>query len=386
MIRVYKKLILPKGFIASGLHCGIKRKKPDLALFYSTVAAKAACKFTTNKIQAAPLLVCKEHLKKAKLFQAIIVNSGNANCFTGKIGIKDAQETTLATAKALGIKKESVLVASTGIIGRRLSVQKIKNAVGQLVGKLSPSRINKAKLAIMTTDTFSKEITLKIRIGKKVVTISGIAKGAGMIAPNMASPEHIRRATMLCFIFTDAYITQRALTQALDKAVDNSFNCITIDGCMSTNDSIIVLANAKAKNDLIDSHKHYGLFLEGLNKVCLELAKMLVKDAEGGTKFIKVEVNQAKSPKDARLAALAIANSNLFKTAVYGENPNFGRIVAAVGASGARVAEDKIKIKVSPLHHKEIDVYVSLGLGRGEATVYTSDLTEEYVKINAEYN
>jgi glutamate N-acetyltransferase/amino-acid N-acetyltransferase len=388
MFETFKKAILPKGFRASGLACGLKKSgKLDLALFYSEVPAKAACLFTANKIQAAPLKVDKKYLKSNKFFKALIANSGNANCFTGIAGLKDAEAMSLLTAKALGIKKEAVLVASTGIIGRRLDLGRIKNAVPALAGLLSKPGIDKAKKAIMTTDTFAKEITVKFSLGNKLATICGIAKGAGMIAPNMVYPERSRGATMLVFLFTDANITQGALNKALKIAADNSFNCITVDGCMSTNDMVILLANAEAKNNLKDIGKSFGVFSKALNIVCLELAKMIVKDAEGATKFIQIRVEKAANAIEAKQAALAIANSNLFKTAMFASSKNvLGRVVAAVGASGVGLKEENLKIKYSPLKKKEVSVSISLNRGKASATVYTSDLSYEYVKINAEYN
>jgi len=377
---VFKKVILPLGFQANGLSAGLKKKnKPDLALFYSVVPAKAGCLFTRNKILAAPVIVCKKHLKNNRGFQAVIANSGSANCFTGKQGIKDAIDMAVAAGNALGIKKDAVLVASTGIIGKKLDVQKIKQAMPALVNGLTQPGIDKAKKAIMTTDTFSKEITVKFSLGGKVVTCCGIAKGAGMIAPDMA--------TMLCFIFTDAQITQGALNKALKSAVEKSFNCITVDGCMSTNDAVMVLANGMAGNKIINTGSSFSGFCSALNKVCLELAKMVIRDAEGATKFVHIKVAQAKSVKEAKAAALGIANSALFKTAMFASSPNIiGRIVAAVGASGIMVKEQGLRIKHSPLKNKEIEIEVSLGAGKCKSEIYTSDLSYEYVKINAEYN
>lgn len=378
-MKIYKKAILPSGFLASGISAGIKRSgKPDLALLYSEVPAKASCKFTANKVQAAPIKVNKEHLKKNRLYRAVIVNSGNANCFTGKQGLKDAQETARELASAIGVKKESVLVCSTGIIGRRLPLNKIKRAIPQLARELSVAGIHQAKKAILTTDVFTKEMSVKFNSGKGMVSICGIAKGAGMIAPDMA--------TMLVFILTDAAITQRALDKAMSICVDNSFNCITVDGCMSTNDTVIALANAASGSPAIDLDKNFRPFVAALSELCRELAKLLVRDAEGASKFIQIKVDKARNFSEAKRAALAIANSNLFKTAIYGENPNFGRIVSAVGASGVSFREEEIKIKVSPLEKKEIDVKVGLGRGKGSCTVYTCDLTPEYIKINAAYN
>lgn len=378
-MKLFKKAILPLAFKANGISCGLKKSgKLDLALVYSQMPARAACQFTTNKIQAAPIKINKRNLKNNRHFKAVIANSANANCFTGYQGIKDAGETTGFLARALGIRKRQVLVASTGIIGRRLEVQKIKKAIPGLINGLSKQGIAKVKKAILTTDTFSKGLTARFNMGNRTVTICGIAKGAGMIAPDLA--------TMLCFIFTDANITQSALNRALKLAVDNSFNCITVDGCMSTNDSVFVLANGAAKNSLIGPDKNSSLFFKALKIVCLELAKMIIRDAEGATKFIQINVKRAKSLQEAKTVALKVANSNLFKTAIYGQNPNFGRIVASAGASGVGIKEEGLKIKVSPLDKKQIKVDVSLNRGNYSAKVYTSDLTPEYIKINAEYN
>jgi glutamate N-acetyltransferase/amino-acid N-acetyltransferase len=373
------RAILPKGFQANGLACGLKKSgKLDLALIYSQFPALASAKFTTNSIIAAPLTVSKEHLKSAKRFQAILANSGNANCFTGKSGIKDAQATAGYLAGELKIGKSSVLVNSTGIIGKRLDVAKIKQGLRKLVLGLSGSGIHKAKLAIMTTDTFAKEVSIDLRIGNKPVHICGIAKGAGMIAPNMA--------TMLCFVMTDAAITQGALDKALGSAVDKSFNCISVDGCMSTNDTVLVLANAAAGNKVIAQGADLRHFSQALESLCLDLAKMVVTDAEGATKFIQIDVIQAKHIQEAKKIALSIANSVLFKTAVFGQNPNFGRIAAAVGASGFNIKEEQLKIKLGSLKGKQVKLTVSLSRGKAKCTVYTSDLTPEYVKINAQYN
>jgi glutamate N-acetyltransferase/amino-acid N-acetyltransferase len=378
-MKVSTKAVLPLAFKANAVSCGLKRSgKSDLALIYSTLPAKVHALFTSNTIKAAPISVNKNHLKRNKVFRAIIVNSGNANCFTGKSGILDAEKTAAVLAKHLKIKNTSVLVNSTGIIGKRLAVGKIIKAIASLTKGLSSQGLSKSAKAIMTTDTFAKMASVKFAIGEKTVTISGIAKGAGMIAPNMA--------TLLAFIVTDANIAQNALSLALRTAVDKSFNCITVDGCMSTNDTAAILANGASSNSLIKSGRAFKLFEQGLNAVCLQLAKMVVKDAEGATKFIEITVDQAKTARDAKTVALAIANSDLFKTAVYGENPNFGRISAAAGASGVKVSEKDLKVRVSSLKKKNVSVHVSLGKGKSKAVVYTSDLTPEYIKINAEYN
>ena len=378
-MKIYKKAILPCGFKASGVSCGIKKSgKLDLALLYSSLPAKGAGLFTVNKIPAAPVILCRDFLGRGGFFRAIIANSGNANCFNGKKGLEDSLNTASILAKGLGVKKENVLVASTGIIAKRLPLTKIKYALPELVRKLSCKGIKEASEAIMTTDTFSKGVTARVNIAGKPVTICGIAKGAGMISPDMA--------TLLVFILTDFDLSRASLRNALKEAVDNSFNCITVDGCMSTNDSVILLANGAASGKRPSGKEGLKLFSKALSLVCLELAKMIVKDAEGATKFIEIKVAGAKDFNQARRAALSIANSTLFKTALYGENPNFGRIAAAVGASGVNVSEKSLKIKMSSLRKKDITVNVALGAGKANAVVYTSDLTPEYIKINAEYN
>lgn len=377
---ICRKAVLPAGFFASGIASGIKKMpKLDAGLFFSDRPAKASCLFTANALPAAPLILCKQYLKDNKGFRGIIVNSGNANCFTGRQGIKDAEEISRHISSALGVEPGSVLVASTGIIGKKLPAEKIINAIPLLVQSLSRKGIDKAKRAIMTTDTFAKEITVKLNIGGKPISICGVAKGAGMIAPDMA--------TLLCFIFTDANISKNALDLSLKNAAAESFNCITVDGCMSTNDSIMLLANAAAGNILITQDKYFDMFCKGLNKVCIELAKMVVRDAEGATKFVQINVNQAKSFKEAKCIALNIANSVLFKTAMFASSRNVvGRIVAATGASGIEIREEDLRIKYSPLQKKDVFIDVFLKRGDKKATVYTSDMSYEYVKINAEYN
>jgi len=379
-VKVFKKAILPVGYKANGVKAGIKKSgKLDLALIYSLEPAMVSSRNTVNVFKAAPVQLNIKNLKKNKKFQAIIANSGNANAFTGKTGLKDAQEMGSCLARELLINKDDILVASTGIIGKKLPIEKIKNSVCSLVKGLSVEGIDLAKKAIMTTDKFAKEITVKFDVSGKTVTLCGIAKGAGMIAPDMA--------TMLVFILTDADITKQALERALSMATDSTFNCITVDGCMSTNDTVILMANNQAGNKRIDSQNNFNKFYQGLEKVCLELAKMVVSDGEGATKLIHLKVSAARSSAEAKKVALAVANSNLFKTAMYASSKNIlGRIVASVGSVGIDVKEDKLKIKYSSLTKKEVDIEVSLGRGDSSAVVYTSDLTHEYVKINAEYN
>jgi glutamate N-acetyltransferase/amino-acid N-acetyltransferase len=373
------KIIIPQGFKAGAVASGIKkREKLDLALIFSQVPSKAAAMFTTNNFPAAPVKVCREHLNKGRS-QAVIVNSGNANSFTGQAGIKDARATAALLAANLGIKKEGVLVASTGIIGKRLPMDKIKAGVPLLVKGLSAAGIHKAARAIMTTDTFPKLAGAEFTCGGKKITVTGMTKGAGMIAPNMA--------TMLCFIMTDARIESGALKAGLRAAVNASFNCITIDGCMSTNDMVLAMANGCAENPAIKAGSaSFKKFQHALSSVCLLLAKMMVIDGEGATKFIEIKVKGARNDAQAKKAALAVANSNLVKTAIYGENPNWGRIVCAIGASGVEVKEETLKVKFSPLAKKDIFIEADLNIGKGEAVTYTSDLTPEYIKINAEYN
>ncbi len=379
-MKIINKAVLPKGFKANGIACGLKKSgKLDLALVVSDVPAKSFGLFTTNKVIAAPVVLCKEHLKKNKNFKAIIANSGNANCFNGADGLKDAKTTVKTLAKKLSVKEVEIFVGSTGIIGKRMDVKKITDSIDVLVDNLSADKIGLAEQAIMTTDKFAKELTVEFKVGNKKVRISGIAKGAGMISPKMA--------TMLCYVMTDANISQKALEKSLKEAVEMSFNCVTVDGCMSTNDTIILMANGQADNSLINENtKEYDLFAKSLKIICLELAKMMVKDGEGATKIIQIDVKSAKTKKDANTVALAIANSNLFKTAMYGQNPNFGRIVAAAGACGVNIDPDKIKVKLGPLDQQEIKVLVDLKMGNFATTVYASDLTHEYIKINAEYN
>ncbi len=369
----------PQGFKANGLFCGIKKSgKPDLALIACEIPAVAASLFTQNSIKAAPILVSQKKMRFKKV-QAIIINSGNANCFTGNFGYLYAQRSTEVIARLLNIPEHYVLVASTGIIGRPLPFKRIENAAPALVEGLSPHNGLKAAQAILTTDKKIKEIAVEFFLDGKKITMGACAKGSGMIQPNMA--------TMLGFITTDCAIEQQLLTRALKQAVEPSFNSITVDGCMSTNDMVTIMANGFARNKIIDGPgKNFEIFCEALNYVCLDLAKKIVLDAEGATKFIAVNVNGANNKDEAKKAALAIANSNLVKTAAYGCDPNWGRVAAAVGAVGLKVTEKDLKIRFSSFAKKDITITVDLNLGNYNATVYTSDLTLEYIKINGKYN
>ncbi|MFA5155955.1 MAG: bifunctional glutamate N-acetyltransferase/amino-acid acetyltransferase ArgJ [Candidatus Omnitrophota bacterium] len=379
-MKFYNKAVLPQGFQANGVACGVKKSgKLDLALIYSGLPALAAIMSTTNDIPAAPIIVNAAHLKRAKKFHAIIANSGNANAFCGKAGVTAAQRMAEAAAGALSIQKESVLVASTGIIGKQLPVEKVETAAHELAAGLAKNGITKAAKAIMTTDKFLKAATVKFNIAAKPITVCAVAKGAGMISPDMA--------TMLVFILTDAVISPGVLSAALRTAVKNTFNSITVDGCMSTNDTVICLANQAAANRQVKSGKGLGLFLAALEMVCLDLAKKIVRDGEGASKLIHIRVCGAKQSAQARKIALSIANSNLFKTAMFASSPNVrGRIVAAAGAGQTGIKENELKISFSPLHKKAVEIKVSVGRGKACAEVYTSDLTHKYIKINAEYN
>ncbi|OGX37375.1 MAG: hypothetical protein A3D87_04620 [Omnitrophica WOR_2 bacterium RIFCSPHIGHO2_02_FULL_50_17] len=370
----------PKGFRANGVASGIKRSgKLDLALIVSDIPAVSAAVFTKNSVKAAPLIVSERHIRQNKT-QAVIVNSGNANCFTGKFGFVYAEQTTELIGELLNIPKEYVIVSSTGIIGRPLPFQKIRRAAEGLVEGLSAQGSHKAEQAILTTDLKTKSVAVRVTLGSRQVTLGGCAKGSGMIAPDMA--------TMLAFVTTDAAIEASMLKMALKEAADESFNCISVDGCMSTNDMGIVMANGLAQNKTITKKgRDFHAFCEALNYVCLDLAKKIVLDGEGATKFIEIHVIGAKDGHQARTAGLAVANSNLVKTAAFGSNPNWGRVAAAIGSLGiARLTEDNLKVKFSDFAKKDIVITADLNLGKAKAVVYTSDLSYAYVKINGEYN
>lgn len=369
----------PKGFLANGLSCGIKQSgKPDLALIYSETQANCAAVFTKNSVKAAPLLVSQRHVQNHKA-QAVIVNSGNANCFTGSFGLLYAQKSAQLFGDLLKIKTNDVIVASTGIIGKPLPYHKIEKAASKLTQGLSPNGSERAAKAILTTDLQIKQIAVECKLAGKKITVAGCAKGSGMIAPNMA--------TMLAFVTTDAAIAPKLLRKTLRDINEKTFNCISVDGCMSTNDMVVVLANGKAGNKIISkTGAAYDQFCKALDIVCRDLAKKIVVDGEGATKFITIEVEGAKSGKQAKDVGLAIANSVLVKTAAFGSNPNWGRVAAAVGSLGiAKVTEKKLKIRFSPFDKKEITIKVDLNIGREKAVIYTSDLTYEYVRINTEY-
>jgi len=388
----------PKGFKAAGVHCGIKRKKKDLAIIYSEVPAEASAVFTSNQVKAAPLLVDQNLLKEGDKFRAVVINSGNANACTGRKGIEDAKKMAVWTAKELGLLPAEVLVASTGKIGTFLPMDRIRQGIKNAVSSLDKNGSSDAAYAILTTDKVKKEIAVEIKIDGVVVRIGGIAKGSGMIYPNMA--------TMLSFITTDALIDRDALKIAFKTAVDKSFNLITVDGERSTNDMVVILANGMAGNKKIYRNSSgCRIFQKALDYVCTELAKKIVRDGEGATKFIEVRVEGAANFEDAKKAAFSIANSNLVKTAMYGEDPNWGRIVSAIGNAPIKIDPEKIKVffngiqvvrknmpvaggreKVKKLlSQNNIEISVNLGIGKGDCTVWTSDLSPEYIRINSLY-
>ncbi len=396
----------PLGFKASGLYCGIKKsKKKDLALIVSERLCDAAGTFTTNKVQASCVVINKEHLREGQA-QAIIANSGNANCMTGESGFENSRAMIAAAARMLRLKKKHVLVASTGVIGKPLPMKKILNAVPQLVGTLDRKGSADAAAAILTTDRMNKEMAVEFKVGSRNVRIGAIAKGAGMIHPQMTLLNAPKHATMLCFVSTDAVIEPRALRDALDRAVQKTFNTITIDGDMSTNDMVVILANGMAQNKkIIEKTKDFREFSKALETIFLALAKQMIRDAEGATKFVEVFVKGASSREDARVVSKSVASSNLVKCAAFGSDPNWGRIAAAVGYSGAHVDPwkmsiylgkelvlangGKVKQNAAALNRvfaqKNIKITVDLGLGKFSATAYTCDFSTNYVRINSAY-
>src|SRR5215471_6909806 len=387
----------PQGFRASAVCAGIKEGSPDrrdLGLVISDFPAVAAATFTTNKIKAAPVRVSAAHLRAGDT-RAIIANSGNANACTGSMGIQNAKRMAQAVARQLGLKDRQILVCSTGRIGRDLPIEKIEMAVPALVAGLNSDGSEVVARAIMTSDTFHKEVAVEVPLVGANVRIGGIAKGAGMINPDMA--------TMLCFITTDAPISKRELQKLTSASVEQSFNRVTVDGDMSTNDTAICIANGQAAIPVMEPGQHsYDKFAQALNFVMRQLARMIVEDGEGVTKFVEVHVKGAATYQDARKAAEAVANSMLVKCSWYGEDPNWGRIMDAVGYSSAQVREEMIDIffdgvaatqhglpSSTPentlkeiLRNKKFTVTIDLHLGSAEYKVFTTDLTPEYVKFN----
>jgi len=419
-------IVAPQGFLAAGVFCDIKRlgtgkgsekgRKRDLALIVSEVPATVAGMFTTNQVCAAPVRLCVPRVARGKA-QAIVVNSGNANACTGRQGLQDARAMAALAAEAFHLPEDQVLVASTGRIGVTLPMKNVASgirAAAQLLGN-GPEHAAEAAEAILTSDTHSKAVAVRFTLSGKKVTIGGICKGAGMIQPGMsasgqrpaARPLH---ATMLCFLTTDAAVGRGPLQAALQEAVAQSFNRITVDGDMSTNDTVLLLANGLAENPPLTSvrQKDFAVFQEALNHVCLALARMIVLDGEGVTRFVTVRVKGARSYEEADAAARAVANSALVKTSWFGGDPNWGRIMDALGYSAARVDENKVDIGYSApgsrqvlwslkrgqptrtpfkrlcaaVAPKEFDLHINLNLGQGQALIYAADLTEAYVDFN----
>ena len=387
------------GIRAAGMAAGIKKGDSlDLALIVSERDATVAGVFTTNTVVAPPLILDRQQLRRGK-GRAIIVNSGNANACTGRRGYKDAVAMAALTAKALGIPREDVYVGSTGVIGKPLPMEKLKAAIPVLAARLHRQGGTDAAQAIMTTDTTVKTAAVSDTIGGRTVTVGGIAKGSGMIHPNMA--------TMLAYLATDAQVPRAILQRGLRQATERSFNRIPVDGDTSTNDMVLCLANGMAGNrPLKPGSTDARRFQSLLDHVCLDLAKKIAWDGEGATKFVELRVKGARTQADAFRAAVTIATSNLVKTAWFGEDSNWGRTMAALGRSGARIAEDRIAILVGPVQivrrglglgpdaeaqanavmkSREFSVTVDLGSGAADVTVWTTDLTLDYIKINASY-
>jgi glutamate N-acetyltransferase/amino-acid N-acetyltransferase len=387
------------GVMAAGVAAGVKYiGKKDIAVVYSECDAAAAGVFTTNVVKAAPLILNMERLSSGKA-RAIVVNSGNANACNGGRGMADARAMAGEAARLLGIPEEDVLVASTGVIGQPMPMDRVIPGIGAAVAALSRAGGQDAAEAIMTTDTELKQHAVRFDLDGKMVTIGGMAKGSGMIHPNMA--------TMLCFITTDAAIAPAALRECLVHAVDRSFNMVTVDGDTSTNDMVLALANGLAGNGEIRAGEEEGcqIFREALTEVCTALARAVARDGEGATKFIEVRVVNALTERDARLAARGVASSSLFKAAVFGEDANWGRIICAAGYSGARFNPGAVDIYLggvqvardgeglafdeeraaAVLAQKDVQVLIDFREGDHGATAWGCDLTYEYVKINGSY-
>lgn len=392
-----------KGFTASGIHVGLRRnvEKKDLALIYSDVICDAAAVYTQNNIKGNPIYVTQDHIRDGKA-QAIIVNSANANTFNGKNGIIDAYKMAEMTGKKLNVDKKDVLVASTGVIGEPLKINLIEDNMDLLVNGLSKKGNMAAREAIMTTDLIKKEITVSIRCDDKEVIIGGMAKGSGMIHPNMA--------TILGFITSDIDIDQKLLQEALSLATKKSFNRISVDGQTSTNDMVIILANGKSGNKkIIDKDEEYNKFLLALTYICIELAKFVAKDGEGASKLIECDVSGAQSEEVAEKIAKAVITSTLVKTAIFGSDANWGRILCAIGCEDVDIDLDKIDVTFESkkgylevckngipisfneekaktvLGDDEISILIELNMGSERATAWGCDLTYEYVRINGSY-
>ncbi|NPU84585.1 MAG: bifunctional glutamate N-acetyltransferase/amino-acid acetyltransferase ArgJ [Syntrophaceae bacterium] len=386
------------GFRAAGIAAGIKENgRKDLALIVSDEPAAAAGLFTTNTFKAAPVILDMERIRSGRA-QAILTNSGNANAANGPEGVEDARASSRAVSEALGIPDDLILVASTGVIGRRLPVGKILAGIRPLAGSLRPDGMEDAQEAILTTDRFPKMAVRVENIDGRPVTVLGMAKGAGMIQPNMA--------TLLSYVLTDAAVDAPLLEDLLREGVSRSFNAITVDGCMSTNDTVLILANGRAGNRPFRKGGRDGrMFRSMLSAVLEEMALAMVRDGEGATKIVTVEVLGGRTKAEARRVAYAVGNSNLFKTACFGGDPNWGRVIQAVGASGVSVDPDAVDVSFGGvtvfsggrgipaavpelagiMAADRIHVRINLSVGRGTFSLHASDLTFDYVKINAHY-
>ncbi|HZD39968.1 MAG TPA: bifunctional glutamate N-acetyltransferase/amino-acid acetyltransferase ArgJ [Terriglobales bacterium] len=385
------------GFQFAAVACGIKKsKRKDLALIVSDRPATAAALFTTNRVKAAPVLVGKRHVGRGQL-QAIVVNSGNANACTGEQGLRDAEEMCSRTADLLRIDPRLVLPSSTGIIGEKLPMDRVRTGIAEAVKKLSPDGFLEAAEAIMTTDRFAKTASARASVERKKINIVGMAKGAGMIAPNIA--------TMLVYILTDAAVEKNCLRSVLRAAVSRTLNAVTVDGDMSTNDTAVLLANGRAGNRPIRGGKDEIVFEKAVAEVMKKLALKLVEDGEGATKVVEIRVEGASSFATARRVAFSVANSQLVKTAFFGEDPNFGRVMAAVGYAGVPIDPQRVDVSFNGitvvkkgvgmpvgeraaariLRRPSFQVKINLHQGRESTSVWTSDLSHEYVRINSAY-
>lgn len=388
-----------KGFTATGVKAGIKKSgNLDVAVIYTKTQAVVAGTFTQNKVAAAPVYVSKEVVATGTA-HAIVANAGCANACTGQQGLDDAHKMAQIAADELGVNADDVIVGSTGVIGVNLPMDKLEAGIKDAVANLSADGSDNAGRAIITTDTHSKSVTCEFELSGKTVRMGAIAKGSGMIRPNMA--------TMLCYITTDIAIDQALLQKAVSGCVEKSFNMISVDGDMSTNDMVIVLANGEANNEKItEENADYQIFFDKLMMLCTELAKQIAADGEGASKFLTINVKGAKSFADAKTVGMAIANSPLVKTAFFGEDPNWGRVICAVGYSGADMVPEKTVVKFGGItifangtgatydekalahvmKEKDIVIDIELNMGQEDATVWSCDLSYEYVKINGEYH
>lgn len=386
------------GYKVAGIYGNIKKKKEkDLGIILSDEPCNVAGVFTLNKVKAAPVVYCMDMLNKGKKFRGVIVNSGVANAFTGKKGMGAATDVVKAAEKEFNLKENSLFVSSTGVIGGPLPVAEIKKSLPKLSKNLKENNWDDFAASIMTTDLVPKIVYKKVKIAGRVVSFMGVAKGSGMICPNMA--------TMLSYIVTDAKVSSGFLKSSLKESVDNSFNSIIVDNDASTNDTVLLFANGLAGGKALTS-KSSGAkkFKDTLNEISLELSHKIVRDGEGATKFIEIHVKGAKNNKQAEMAARTVAESMLVKTAFFGEDPNWGRIIAAIGRAGVTLNEDKIdlnfgKVRVlknglftgkeneaaRELKKKNIVTTINLNIGKGEKKVWTTDLSYGYVKINADY-